>query len=505
MSDAKGARDTDSGRNRAIAHGVGWMLLFKVAERSLGIVSTLVLVRLLAPDDFGMVAMAQSVIVMVQLLAAFGFDVALIRDRAATDEHYHTAWTLNVALGALISVIVLALAVPIAHFYGKPELVWVVCLLSLTSLFAGLENIGVVAFRKELRFRSEFVYQIGRKLVAIAVTLPLAWLLRSYWALVAGTLASAVATMVASYYAHPFRPRPTLAKARELLEFSRWLLVGNAVAFVRERSSDFFIGRLSGPAALGTYSISYEISNLPTTELSAPINRALMPGFSALAGDAAVLHRTYLQAFGLLMLLAVPAAVTVFVLADLIVPVLLGTRWLDAVPLIRVLAIAGIFQAMQSSCATALIATGHPKSVMATNALYACILLCLLGLLVPLYGALGAAAATVVSVLVATPVFLLNLRRYVGVPLAWLARQCWRPAVGALVIVAANAILVPAHTATSGTAQTIGWLGAGVVLALVSYATTVVVLWWFSGRPAGAEEVVLSQLRTRWTRQFSSA
>ena len=228
-----------------------------------------------------MVAMAQSVIVMVQLLAAFGFDVALIRDRAATDEHYHTAWTLNVALGALISVIVLALAVPIAHFYGKPELVWVVCLLSLTSLFAGLENIGVVAFRKELRFRSEFVYQIGRKLVAIAVTLPLAWLLRSYWALVAGTLASAVATMVASYYAHPFRPRPTLAKARELLEFSRWLLVGNAVAFVRERSSDFFIGRLSGPAALGTYSISYEISNLPTTELSAPINRALMGKYIA--------------------------------------------------------------------------------------------------------------------------------------------------------------------------------------------------------------------------------
>ncbi|HEU5294349.1 MAG TPA: lipopolysaccharide biosynthesis protein, partial [Burkholderiaceae bacterium] len=400
----------DSSHNRSIARGVGWMLLFKLTERSLGIISTLVLVRLLSPADFGVVAMAQSVIAMVQLLAAFGFDLALIHNQSATEEHYNTAWTLNVSLGVLIAVIVIGLAQPISDFYGKAELFWVVCALALSSLLYGLENIGVVAFRKELRFRSEFAFQVSRKLIAICVTLPLAFYLRSYWALVVGTLTSALAGTVISYLAHPFRPRFTLAKARELLDFSRWLLLGNVVAFVRERSSDFFLGRLAGPAALGTYNVSYEISNLPTTELSAPINRALMPGLAAMTGDPPAMRATYLQAFGLLAALATPAAIGILALADLLVPVLLGPKWLAAVPLIQALAVIGVFQAMHSSCAAALIANGHPKSVSVANGLYAIVLLVGLAMFVPTRGAIGAAIATATAALVATPVFLMSLR-----------------------------------------------------------------------------------------------
>jgi O-antigen/teichoic acid export membrane protein len=485
----------DAAHGRSIARGIGWMLLFKLTERSLGILSTLVLVRLLAPADFGVVAMAQSVIVMVQLLAAFGFDVALIRDQSASEEHYHTAWTMNAALGALITAIVVALAAPIAAFYGKPELFWVVCALALASLFSGLENIGVVAFRKELRFRSEFGYQVSRKVVAIAVTLPLAFLFRSYWALVAGTLTSALAGTVMSYVVHPFRPRFCTAKARELLDFSRWLLVGNVIGFVRERSSDFFIGRLAGPAALGAYNVSYEISNLPTTELSAPINRALMPGFSAMAHDMAALRRTYLQAFGLLVFMAVPAAVGILALADYLVPVLLGARWLDAVPLVQMLAITGVFQALQSSSATALIATGHPKSVFSTNGLYAAVLILFLAVFVPARGAVGAALATAAAVVVATPVFLLHLRRHVGVLFIDLGRRLWRPFVAAAAMLVLVRWLLPAYTADMSTWSALGHLLGGALAAGAAYLAGVSALWWLAGRPEGAEHAVLDHLR----------
>ncbi|HEU5294350.1 MAG TPA: lipopolysaccharide biosynthesis protein [Burkholderiaceae bacterium] len=484
-----------STHGRSIARGVGWMLLFKLTERSLGIVSTLVLARVLSPQDFGVVAMAQSVIVMVQLLAMFGFDLALIRDPSASVDHYHTAWTLNAALGALICLIVVGLADPIAAFYSKPELFWVVCALAASSLFSGLENIGIVAFRKEMRFRSEFVFQVSRKLVAIGVTVPLAFALESYWALVAGTVASALASTLISYRVHPFRPRFSLAKAAELFSFSRWLLLGNVIGFVRDRAPDFFIGRFAGAAALGAYNVSYEIANLPTTELSAPINRALMPGYAAVADDRAALQRTYLEAFGLLACLAVPAAVGIVALADLLVPVLLGPKWIATVPLVQMLAAIGVFRVMQSSSAMALVAIGHPKSVSLASGLYAGVLLVCLALLVPSLHAEGAAIATAVATLVATPVFLLQLRRYVGIALRRVAYRVWRPACGAAVMLAAVSAAVPRYAPEMGVVTAIEHLAAGAVLAVIAYAGTVVSLWWMVGRPSGAEQALLAQIR----------
>jgi lipopolysaccharide exporter len=472
------------------------MLLFKLIERSLGVLSTLVLVRLLVPADFGVIAMAQSFIVMGQLLAAFGFDVALIHDQTASDDHYHTAWTLNAGLGLLITVTMLILARPIAAFYGKPELVWVVCALALTSLIAGLENIGVVAFRKELRFRNEFAFQLSRKVIGSAVALTLAFTLRSYWALVAGTLAGTLAGTVISYIAHPFRPRLSVAKASELVDYSRWLLVGNVIGFVRERSSDFFIGRLAGAAALGAYNVSYEISNLPTTELSAPINRALMPGLSKIAGDPFALQQTFLQAFSILVMMAVPMAVGILALADLLVPVLLGSKWAGAVPLIQMLAITGVFQTLQSSTATVLIATGHPKRVVMANALYAVVLLVFLALLVPSLGSVGAALATMVAVLTATPVFLLFLRRHVGIPLRQIARHIWRPTCAALLMLAAVRWLLPAQTSDVGAVSAASYLALGALGGAVTYLATLGVLWLLAGKPNGGEQILLAQLRS---------
>src|SRR3989344_1986854 len=292
-----------------MARGAVWMMLFKLVERSLGLVSTLILVRLLAPADFGIMAMAFSFILVAELLTAFGFDIALIQRQDATEEHYHSAWTCNVLLGLIITVLMLATAWPIALFYGQPDVFWVVCALAIGPLIGGAENIGVVAFRKDLDFRKEFAFQLSRKVAGFVVAVPLAFWLQSYWALVGGTLAFKLAGTVNSYWVHPFRPHFSLRQARALIGFSKWLLLNNIVGFLKERTSDFFIGRLHGPAALGLYNVSYEFANLPSTEMSAPINRALLPGFARLTSDRAALAGAYLNAMRLLALFAIPAAI----------------------------------------------------------------------------------------------------------------------------------------------------------------------------------------------------
>lgn len=290
-----------SGLQRKMARGAAWMVLLNSVERALGFISTMVLARVLDPTDFGVVAMAGTFIYMAQMLSAFGFDVALIQNQRATESHYHTAWTFNLLLGLLILLLMWALAGPIATFFRHPEVFWVVCVLAFGPLIQGCENIGVVAFRKDLHFHKEFAFQLSRKLIGFAVTISLALWLRTYWALVAGMLAAKLAGTITSYLVHEFRPRLSLHHAANLLGFSRWLLLNSIVGYLKERTSDFVIGRQLGAADLGVYNISYEVALMPSSELSAPINRALLPGFATIASDSDAIRMAYLKALGLLI------------------------------------------------------------------------------------------------------------------------------------------------------------------------------------------------------------
>ncbi len=482
---------------RKMAHGAFWMVLFKFTERSLGVISMLILVRLLSPADFGISAMAGSFIFMAEMLTAFSFDVNLIQNQHATEEHYHSAWTCNALLGLSITVLMLVAAHAIAGFYKHAELFWVVCALALGPLISGFENIGVVAFRKDMQFRREFAFQLSRKVIGFLVAVPLAYVTQSYWALVAGILASRLAGTAISYLAHPFRPRFSLAKARGLMKFSKWMLLNNFVGFLKERSVDFVIGRSLGAAPLGLYNVTYEIAIMPTTELSAPINRALLPGFARIAHDADEMRAAYGAAVGVLALIGVPAATGIFVMAPYIVPTLLGHKWLASVPLMEILAFNGGLLLFHSSICTVLIANGHPDRVTKTNGLYVLMLLILFGLLIPNYGLNGAAVAALVASILSTPIYLFQVKRSVGASASVFLAAAARPVVAALVMAVLVRWLLPEWSPSMIFAMSLGWTIGGIVLGIATYSASILLLWLAAGRPPGAESEILKVLRNR--------
>jgi lipopolysaccharide exporter len=494
---------TDSTQNK-MAKGAVWMVLFKLVERGLGLISTLILARLLAPNDFGVVAMAMSFIAMAELLSAFSFDTAIIQNQTATEEHYNSAWTCSFLLGVGITLLMAAAAAPIASFYHKPELMWVVMALALGPLFTGSQNIGVVAFQKELDFRREFRFQVSRKLISFAVVVPLAFYFRSYWALVSGILVSKLAGTGISYLMHPYRPRFSLTKARELLVFSRWLLINNFAGFFKERSADFFVGRLAGAASLGTYNIAYELANLPTTEIGAPINRALLPGFARM-NDPAEIASAYTNAVGLLALLALPTAACMNALAPFLIPVMLGQKWLGAVPLMQLLAFNGALLLFHSSICAVLIGRGFPARVMYTNMAYTFVLLALLSLVffgMRDLGVVGAAYAALLTSVIATPVYLHQLRKCLGLPASLFFKAIARPLIASACAMAVVYAVLPTYHAELGFIATFGWLVTGGLLAVITYLAAVGLMWRWRGRPAGAEQVLIDRVRGEWAKRF---
>jgi O-antigen/teichoic acid export membrane protein len=215
-----------------IAAGAAWMIALRVIERSIGMISTIILARLLVPQDFGLVAMAMAVYALIEVAGQFGFDLILIRAQRASRAQYDGAWTLGVCHGVVSALVLLALAEPTAGFFSEPRLVPVIQILAAVAFLQGLENIGVVDFRRDFHFGKDFLFLFGKKIISFAVTVTLAFHYRSYWALVIGIVTSRVSGVILSYLLHPYRPRLSFSEIPNLFGFSRWVLLTRILGFV---------------------------------------------------------------------------------------------------------------------------------------------------------------------------------------------------------------------------------------------------------------------------------
>lgn len=479
---------------REIAKGAAWMLLFRFAERALGLVSTFILARLLVPADFGIVAMAMSVIAIIELASAFSFEIALIQKRELTRAHYDTAWTLNLIFAVACAIATALLAYPATLFYAEPRLAPVMYALAASWVLLGAQNIGVVDFRRNMDFSREFALLVSKKLVAFVITLSLAVTLRSYWALVAGTIAGRAAGLLLSYGMQSYRPRFSMAASRELFSFSGWMLFYNIADVALNKIPQFLIGRIHGPQALGFYTVGAEIAHLPSTDLIAPINRAVFPGYARSAVEPQALKQAFLGVIGVILLFAPPASIGVAVIAEPLVRVLLGEQWMEAVPVIQVLAISGGIFAINSNNVSAYFALGRSK-------LASLILLFRLALLIPLLavlshrmGILGVAyaelGASIAALAISYPALFRTLK------LSWrdYLAAVWRPILAALLMGAAVDMLLARIPASATTLGAMWQIGAGVAFGVSVYALTLMALWAAVGKPRGAETYLLTRV-----------
>ena len=484
-----------------MARGAAWLVLFRLADRGIGFISTLILARVLVPEDFGLVAMGTSILAALELLGAFSFDIALIQNQKAERRHYDTAWTFAVLFGCMNAAGMCLLAVPAVSFFNEPRVEHLMYALALCTFIQGFDNIGIVAFQKDLELHKEFWLGLTKKLIGFAVTISAALLLHSFWALVCGILALRVSGLALSYWLHPYRPRFSLAAASELFNFSKWLLLNNFLIFLNNRGTDFVIGKFSGARSLGLYSIAYELANLPTTELVYPISRAVFPGYSRLAGDIAELRRAFVQVIALVALLTVPAGALIGLVAEPVVQLLLGPKWADAVPLIHILAVFGIVRSLHGPTGSIYLALGKPRRVAALQCVQLSIAIALMLLLVPRLGSIGAAWSILAGASTAMALNYTMVLRELSLSLVELLQALWRPIFGAAmmaVVLGATAGLWPADTGAASTALRLSVMSA---LGALCYLVTVVACWSVGGRPQGAEMQVIAFARAQLRRE----
>ncbi len=486
-------------RDRAIA-GTGWMVGFRLFSRLLGLAGTLIVARLLIPADFGVVAVASTITAATDSLTDVGVQDSLIRFKGNPIPLYNAGFTIQMVRAALSALVLVIVAQFVDQWFGERRLEPVLLVLAGVYALGGLENIGVVEFRRQLRFNSEFKLSAVPRIAGFLTTAAAAVLLHSYWALVLGIAVQKLARLIYSYWAHPYRPRFGLHGWRELAGVTFWTWMSALGYIVWNRSDAIIIGSALGATKLGMIVMASDIAQLPTTEFLYPAGAVLFTALAAARNDGAdIITRAFPIAAMLLFTLA-PLAIIASALSGDIVSLLLGQRWSDAQGLVAIFAWLGLFGPFTYVSSVALTADSRLKLNFTIVIVSSLVKIALLSLAVRTGDIRLVALASIGTAAAEGMIFITVLCRQ-GATLSPVVWTVARTFMACLVCVGAMALTGSAWRPqilppVMALLHAVGVGGLG----FVCYWTTMIGSWRLAGSPAGPEADLLAIVRVRLAR-----
>lgn len=472
----------------AMIRGTIWSVAMRWSIKGLGLISTVILARILSPGDYGIVAMAMLVVGLAEVLVDFGSDTALLRQQSITTADINSAWSLRVIQGLIVSAM-LAVAAPLAgQYFSEPRVVWVVWVLAVCVLAGSFGNIGATLARKELNFGFEFRLTVTSKVLGVVITITAAYLLKDYRALVIGVASGYIAGFVLSYLMHPYRPTWCTSKFRSMWSFSKWLLISGVGYFAARKVDEILAGRVGGAEGMGVYTVGADIGQLPTAEIGPPINRTLLPTLSTLHDDPDRMRSAVLKTVGVVSTVTLPLGVGMSFVAEPVALLLLGEKWIAAIPFIAIFAISGAIRVSVGALSTYLMVKGDSKFLAHATWIEFFAFLIAAAVLTPIYGLIGLAEARLISSCVNWITYVIAVKRSHQIRYRDLLGVIWRPLIGvAVMAVALISFLYP-------DLPLVFVLGMQIATGAISYMFVVFVVWLVMGRPDGLESMVINRL-----------
>lgn len=488
--------------NRQIAVGAFWMIGKRFSTQGLRFLSTIVLARILSPEDFGILAMAAMVLHFIEAVSDPTFEVQILKKDKVDPRLYDTVWTFQVIRGFLIAILIIVLSPLLDDFFNEPRLDQVLLVVALTPVIDGFKNVGLVLFEKDMNFKKQFVVETASVFTSALAAIALGLSMRTYWALIISMVVASATRFVLSYTMHSYRPRPSLFGWQDIMNIGAWLLVSRICHFIETKAGDFAVGRLVGTSALGYFSMAFRLSDIATQTLMAPARRVLLPGYAKLAGDPRLLQSSFLDVLAVMLIIGAPLGAGMALTAEPLVEVLLGSKWQEAVPLIQILGIFGIVTVCVGNIEPTMLVLDKARLFVTVRAASTILLLpvvywgCVVGGAVGAAWALLATAAVRLAMLWALALYNLDLSA------GPLLRAVWRTlaAVGVMsTVVAGLKHTFPAtETFTTNLVELLSLSAAGAA----TYIVTHLLLWWASGKPGGGEQRIIALVHLLGPKRF---
>jgi O-antigen/teichoic acid export membrane protein len=473
-----------------IMRSSAWAVLGYGGTQALSFVTMLVMARLLAPDDFGVVALALAILAVAQVAQESGLGAALIVHRGDLRRAAASVSVCSPLIACGLYLVCFAAAPVVAEIFDEPQLTSVMRVMALGLVLRGLTIMPLSLLQRGMQFRSITVMELFAGVAQAATAIALGLSGAGVWSLVAGQLALGFAQLVLAWCLTPLRPSPFEARLktlRGLMRFGRHVGIANLINYGNANSEGIVVGRVLGATALGYYTIASRHATMPVNVIGHILGRGVFPALSRVQDDPVRFRRIWLENVQRLALLSTPAAIGLALVAEPFVITFLGEDWRPAIVPLQILALNGIVRTFSATAGEVFQALHKPKLRVYSECAY-------LALIVPAvavgahWGGLEGAAVAVVLVNVAFGISLLaGIMRLLHVPARELADALLRPAAGWALLAASLLVLRPVVDELSSAFALIALVSVGAIVyaAVVAlFARNIVVTMWLSLRGA---------------------
>jgi O-antigen/teichoic acid export membrane protein len=428
-----------------------WLGIGSILLRSMELVRSVILARLLLPEIFGLMAILQLLRQGIQQFTQMSFGDAIIYRDTKIDESVNTAWILSIIRGLLLFVLLYFLSPFISSFYGEDVLNIGIKVIAIVFIFDGFNNTYMVLYRKNIDFKKIAILNLVTEFLGIVIVITLAYYLRNVWALLFGVLFSSFTKMLLSYRIAEKTPKFQFDKAIawEMFHYSKYLTGVGILVFLTTRMDDALVGKLLGMKELGFYLNAYFFANLPATHITAILAPLIFPTFAHYSEDQEKMNQLFLRVLKVVSMVTIPAAFGILALSDEIASVLLGEVWAPMAPPLKVLVFFGLFNALAACTGPLFKAIGKPNIIFWIILWKLILILLFIYPLTTNYGILGTAFAVTIPMTLEQFYLWVLVRRSTGIPLKNMLSCLSKPVVISLVMYSLIMLLKTALPLTS--------------------------------------------------------
>lgn len=351
----------------------------KLLSKFIGLISTLILARMLTPSDFGIIAAVSIALYFFDVLGNVATEQYIMQKRRLRYGDLDTAWTINLLLKSFMFLMLAGASDLIADLLNKPEIATGIMVVSLVMPLNAVKSPSLLQQKRMVRYSGIFALGIAEKLIAFITVISAAILLKNFWAFIIADLAASFAGVILSYVWFKKYPHFSISAWRVQFTFSSWMLAKNLVGYLRSQADTIFVSRYFAAGTLGQYHLSRELAMMPGHYLLAP---ALEPVLSSLRSTVHIRDYFYQQvttAVVITLIISLPIAVFLSVLSEPIALTLLGNQWETAGDVLRILSWLVVYWGVVYVLEIALIAQGKVKGLFAFDMLTLLFILAVLG------------------------------------------------------------------------------------------------------------------------------
>ncbi|MDJ0592820.1 MAG: lipopolysaccharide biosynthesis protein [Pleurocapsa sp. MO_226.B13] len=343
--------------------GLVWSAIQNSGTQVFSLIIFLLLARLLTPETFGLIALANIFLAFMQIFLEQGFAKALIQRQVIEPEHLDAAFWSQISCGVLLTIITFFAADLVAEVFDQPKLVPILQCLSSIFIINSLGLVHNALLSREFAFKVIALRSLLGTIISGIVGISMALAGYGVWSLVTLNIVSELVSLLVIWQAVDWRPkwRFSLKHFRDLFSFGIYLLAFKFIKFFDKRSDNLLIGYFLGEVALGYYAIAYRILEVMTQLLVNTINKVALPTFSRLQTEPERFRQLFYQTTQFTSLIAFPTYLGVVVFAPELIVNLFGKQWIPATGAMQILAFEGIVLSVSIFHKSVFVSMGKPS------------------------------------------------------------------------------------------------------------------------------------------------